>query len=109
VSLDQTLADLQLDYLDLYLIHWPFAFKELKLESPPGTPQPLRLPDGSPNPIWTIKMEYLATWQAMEAFVAEGKAKAIGVSNFTAEQVAHLMARATVPPAVNQVKSRRRV
>ena len=39
----------------------------------------------------------------MEAFAAEGKAKALGVSNFTAEQLTHLMASAVVMPAVNQV------
>lgn len=56
-TLDRTLAELQIEYLDLYLMHWPFAFAETALESPPGVPQPLRLPDGTPNPIFTIKME----------------------------------------------------
>ena len=51
-----------------------------------------------------IKMEYLATWRAMEAFVKAGKCKAIGVSNFTAAQLQHLMDVAELPPAVNQVE-----
>lgn len=51
----------------------PFAFGEKVLEKPPGVPQPLRLPDGSPNPIWTIKMEYKATWGVLEDMVASGK------------------------------------
>ena len=54
---------------------WPFAFAEKKLEKPEGTPQPLRMPDGAPNPIWTIRMEYLETWRALESFVAAGKCK----------------------------------
>ena len=49
------------------------------------------LEDGSPNPIWTIKMEYLQTWEAMEGFVASGKVKGIGVSNFTQENLQHLI------------------
>lgn len=56
-TLDQTLAELQTEYLDLFLIHWPFGFGESKLEKPPGKKQPLRLKDGSPNPIWSIRME----------------------------------------------------
>lgn len=103
-TLEKTLADLRLQYLDLFLIHWPFAFAEKKLEKPEGTPQPLRLPDGSPNPIWTIKMEYVATWRALEGFASAGKSRSIGVSNFTVEQLEHLTSVAAVPPAVNQVE-----
>jgi len=103
-TLNTTLADLNIEYLDLLLIHWPFAFEEKVLEKPLGTKQPLRLPDGSPNPIWTIKMEYVATWKAMEAMVASGKVRSIGVSNFSVEQLTHLASIATVPIAVNQVE-----
>ena len=42
---------------------------------------------GSPNPIWSIRLEYLQTWKVMESMVAAGKTKAIGVSNFTVEQL----------------------
>jgi alcohol dehydrogenase (NADP+) len=103
-TLAQTLADLKLDYVDLFLMHWPFGFAQKVLEKPLGTKQPLRLPDGSPNPIWTITMEYLATWQVMEEMQAAGLTKSIGVSNFTVEQLRHLMDESKIPPAVNQVE-----
>lgn len=103
-ALQSTLEDLRLDYLDLLLIHWPFAFQEKKLEHPPGQPQPLRLPDGSPNPVFTIRMEYCKTWGALEGFVDSGQCRSIGVSNFTCEQLTHLCSVARILPAVNQVE-----
>ena len=54
---------------------------------------------GRPNPIWTIKMEYLHTWEVMEGFVESGQVKGIGVSNFTQENLQHLIGvRCTAKP-----------
>lgn len=97
-SLEQTLRDLQLEYLDLLLIHWPFAFEQKVLDFP------LRLEDGSPNPLLNVEVEYLDTWKVLEGFVKDGLVKSIGVSNFTMEQLEYLKSNCEIPPAANQVE-----
>lgn len=81
-AFNKSLRDLQLDYLDLYLIHWPVSMKMGKLTQP-------NIP---------------ATWTAMEALYDSGKAKAIGVSNFSSKKLGDLLEVARIPPAVNQVE-----
>ena len=65
---------LELDYLDLYLIHWP------------------------------VKGKYKDTWRALERLHREGRIRAIGVSNFQIHHLEDLMTEATVVPAVNQIE-----
>ncbi|XAR68908.1 3-beta-(or 20-alpha)-hydroxysteroid dehydrogenase [Bertholletia excelsa] len=88
-ALNSTLQDLQLEYLDLYLIHWPVSMK-------PGStgfkPENLTQPD------------IPSTWKAMEALYDSGKARAIGVSNFSTKKLGDLLEIACIPPAVNQVE-----
>ncbi|XP_020243897.1 aldo-keto reductase family 4 member C9-like [Asparagus officinalis] len=88
VALDSTLKRLQLDYLDLYLIHWPVRLKK-------GT---------SLSAENVIPSDIPSTWAAMEKLYDSGKAKAIGVSNFTCKKLGDLLDVARVPPAVNQVE-----
>jgi aldehyde reductase len=89
-------ARLQLDYIDLYLIHTPFAFQ-------PGDNQDPRDADG--NVIYDDGVTLMDTWRAMESLLGSGKLKAIGLSDVSLEQVREVVASGTVKPAVVQVES----
>lgn len=89
----QTLADLQLEYLDLYLMHWGIAFE------PGGEPHPVK--DGM---VRTQAVTVRETWEAMEKLVAKGLVKAIGVANFTVPMIVDLLTYAQVVPVMNQVE-----
>ena len=80
-AFEKTLADLRLDYLDLYLIHWPASAS--------------RFPDWE-----SINLE---TWRAMTELYKAGRIRAIGVSNFLPHHLTALM-RTEVPPMVNQIE-----
>ncbi len=81
-AFEQTLRDLQLDYLDLYLIHWPASAHQFAN--------------------WEeINAE---TWRAMEKLYRNGKIRAIGVSNFMPHHLDALLAQAEIKPMVNQIE-----
>ncbi|XP_043120121.1 aldose reductase-related protein 2 [Puntigrus tetrazona] len=94
VCLDKSLNDLQLDYLDLYLVHFPVGLKKMGDELFPQK-------DGK---VLTSDIDYVDVWKGMEALKATGKVKSIGVSNFSIKQLERLLSVAKIPPAVNQVE-----
>jgi len=75
-AFDHSLKLLGLDVVDLYLIHWPTPARDL----------------------------YVDTWRALERIYADGRARAIGVSNFTPAHLERLIGEGTVTPAVNQIE-----
>jgi 2,5-diketo-D-gluconate reductase A len=75
-AFDNSLAKLGTEYLDLYLIHWPVPFHN----------------------------KYIETWRAFEKLYADGRVRAIGVSNFEPDHLRELLDTASVVPAVNQIE-----
>ncbi|KAM6562296.1 hypothetical protein CsatB_022294 [Cannabis sativa] len=90
-SLKTSLGKLQLEYLDLYLIHWPVSAK------PGGPVFPINEKDLMP-------MDFKSVWTAMEECQRLGLTKSIGVSNFTCKKLQNILSFATIPPSVNQVE-----
>ena len=101
---EKTLADLAVDYLDLYLIHFPISLKYVGIESR-YPPEWIANPDAA-NPVMEIDPVPLAdTWRAMEALVADGLVKQIGICNYTTGLLHDLMAYAKIKPAMLQIES----
>ena len=89
----KTLSDLGLDYVDLYLIHWPFAVKEGD-DLNPFDEEGKLIPSN---------VDYVDTWKQMEECVKLGLTKSIGLSNFNSQQIQRILDIATIKPAVHQV------
>ncbi|GAB2214180.1 hypothetical protein Droror1_Dr00018520 [Drosera rotundifolia] len=90
-ALKRSLENLKLEYVDLYLIHWPISSK-------PGTIEyPIKKEDFRP-------MNFKSVWAAMEDCQKLSLTRAIGVSNFSCKKLSELLQIATIPPAVNQVE-----
>jgi alcohol dehydrogenase (NADP+) len=106
MALKKTLLDLRLDYLDLFLIHWPQAFM-------PVLPVPMDMrgwptediDDSDGGKLIDTSVSIHETWTAMEELVQKGLVKSIGVSNFPVSLLHELMTRAKIPPSINQVEA----
>lgn len=85
-ALETTLADVGVEYLDLYLVHWPCVWQK-------GTMM-------KPDPQASLK----EAWQTLESLVDEGKLKHIGISNYNQQDIEELLTYARIKPAVNQIE-----
>lgn len=93
-ALKESLENLKLDYLDLYLVHWPVALK------------PEVIFPSNPDEFLSLKeVPLIETWQGMEACVDEGLARHIGVSNFSVKKIENLLPQCRIRPEMNQVES----
>ena len=100
----KTLSDLQLDYLDLYLIHFPIALQYVRIEER-YPPEWLADPKAE-NPVMVkAPVPLHETWAAMESLVEKGLVKRIGVCNYNSGLLHDVMAYATVKPAALQIEA----
>ncbi|XP_021300545.1 D-galacturonate reductase-like [Herrania umbratica] len=90
-SIRMSLRNLQLDYIDLYLIHWPLKLSQEVRQMPVIREH-------------IFPLDIKSVWEAMEECKSLGLTKAIGVSNFSCKKLEELLSTAKIPPAVNQVE-----
>ena len=94
-SCEKSLRDLQLDYLDGYLVHWPFPNYHA-----PGCDVASRSPDAKPY----IHENYMKTWRQMEKLVDRGLVRRIGTSNMTVPKLRRVLRDARIKPACNEME-----
>lgn len=92
-AIEQTLRELRLDYLDLYLVHWPVVVKK-----------GMFLPKTGADLISLEELPISTTWKAMERLVEKGLCRHIGVSNFSTKKLQNLLESAEIKPEVNQIE-----
>ncbi|KAJ4711022.1 Aldo/keto reductase [Melia azedarach] len=91
-ALKKSLRTLQMEYIDLFLIHWPISAKPSDKYVCPIAKEDL------------LPMDFKGVWEGMEECQRLGLTKSIGVSNFSSKKIETILAFATIPPSVNQVE-----
>ncbi|MDC7245937.1 MAG: aldo/keto reductase [Sphaerochaetaceae bacterium] len=94
-SFRKSLKDLQIDYLDLYLIHWPF---------PNYHPPKCSVDSRSPNAKPFDHQRFMNTWRTLESFVDDGLARHIGTSNMTIPKLTGVLEDVRIPVSVNEME-----
>ena len=107
-AIERSLRDLQVDYLDLYLIHFPIAqpFVPMETRYPPGW---FADPSADEPRMEEARVPLAETWEAMESLVDAGLTRHIGVCNFSCALLRDLLSYARIPPAMLQVESHPRL
>jgi len=95
-AMRKSLENFGLEYVDSYLMHWPYAYVYRG--------DNVMWPTDSAGEVEMLDIDYLDTWKAMEKLVEKGYTKSIGVSNFNSEQLKRLMENCTIKPIQNQVE-----
>ncbi|MCJ1304999.1 hypothetical protein MMC08_007812 [Hypocenomyce scalaris] len=98
-SLNKSLTDMGLDYVDMLLMHWPVAFKHDE------DMEILYHPNGKPIIDEELTNNHVPTWRAMESLVDSGKVRSIGVSNFNVDKLKVLLPHVRIPISTNQVEA----
>ena len=103
-ALQKTLQDLRVDYLDLFLVHWPIAFHHVDISDEMNrrgySNDEIDTSDDGKRIDLTVSVH--DTWRGMEDLLASGLVKSIGVSNFPVMLLHELMSKARVSPLINQ-------